>query len=92
MPQQVPESNFKIIPEHRFEISVIRFQLSDFSYQLSVSHSAPFSPSAMLHSFRKDFTGLAIAALSAWALIVSNATKRAIPPANTNTLHPIAVL
>ena len=89
MPQQVPESNFKIIPEHRFEISVIRFQLSDFSYQLSVSHSALFFPSAMLYSLRNAFTGLAMAALADSYPTVIQATNKVIAAVNAKTSPPI---
>src|SRR5688572_16669593 len=37
------------------------------------------------HSVLKLFTGLAIAALTAWKLIVNKATNKAIEPAKANT-------
>ena len=47
--------------------------------------SATADRNDVLHSVRKLFTGLAIAALIAWKLIVMNAINAAINPAMTNT-------
>ena len=41
----------------------------------------------LIHSVRSDFTGLAMAALIAWKLIVANAISNADAPANMN-IHP----
>src|SRR5438552_4722237 len=43
------------------------------------------------YSVRKDFTGLAIAALIAWKLRVMNAINRAVVPAITKTDQPILI-
>ena len=47
--------------------------------------------SLITHSVRNDFTGLAIAAFTAWKLTVNMAINKAITPAKTKTHQPIFI-
>src|SRR6187401_1101998 len=46
----------------------------------------------LIHSVRSDFTGLAMAALIAWKLIVTNAINKADAPASINIHQPMFTL
>src|SRR6187401_437468 len=46
----------------------------------------------LIHSVRSDFTGLAMAALIAWKLIVANAINNADAPASINIHQPMFTL